>query len=208
MWSVSDVISVRCDQCLMWSVCDVISVRCDQCLMWSVFDVISVRCDQCLMWSVSDVISVWCDQCLMWSVSDVISVRSDQCAMWSVEVAPTPRWLARAGDLHLLDGELVVVRQLLTSLNSETQQRPALTLAVERLTSRWHCTKSSDCQVRVRGVPSNCYRVNVTKVVIGAYMWHWWLVQILWHLPYVFSSFCCLIYYTVTFATCWYMGWV
>ena len=26
---------------------------------------------------------------------------------------------------------------------------------------------------------------------------------------YVFSSFCCLMnYYTVTFATCWYMGWV
>ena len=40
-------------------------------------------------------------------------------------------------------------------------------------------------------------------------MWQWWLVQILWHIPYVFSSFCCLMnYYTVTFATCWYMGWV
>ena len=34
----------------------------------------------------------------------------------------------------------------------------------------WHCTKSSDCQVRVRGAPSNVYRVNVTKAVIGAYM--------------------------------------
>ena len=74
---------------------------------------------------------------------------------------------------------------------------------------RWHCTKSSDCQVRVRGAPSNVYGVNVTKAVIGAYMWQWWLVQILWHLPYVFSSFWCLMnYYTVTFATCWYMGWV
>ena len=74
---------------------------------------------------------------------------------------------------------------------------------------RWHCTKSSDCQVRVRGAPSNVYGVNVTKAVIGAYMWQWWLVQILWHLPCVFSSFCCLMnYYTVTFATCWYMGWV
>ena len=74
---------------------------------------------------------------------------------------------------------------------------------------RWHCTKSSDCQVRVRGAPSNVYGVNLTKAVIGAYMWQWWLVQILWHLPYVFSSFCCLMnYYTVTFATCWYMGWV
>ena len=74
---------------------------------------------------------------------------------------------------------------------------------------RWHCTKSSDCQVRVRGAPSNVYGVNVTKAVIGAYMWQWWLVQILWHLPCVFSSICCLMnYYTVTFATCWYMGWV
>ena len=74
---------------------------------------------------------------------------------------------------------------------------------------RWHCTKSSDCQVRVRGAPWNVYGVNVTKAVIGAYMWQWWLVHILWHLPYVFSSFCCLMnYYTVTFATCWYMGWV
>ena len=36
--------------------------------------------------------------------------------------------------------------------------------------SRWHCTKSSDCQVRVRGAPSNVYGVNVTKAVIGAYM--------------------------------------
>ena len=73
----------------------------------------------------------------------------------------------------------------------------------------WHCTRSSDCQVRVRGAPSNVYGVNVTKAVIGAYMWQWWLVQILWHLPCVFSSFCCLMnYYTVTFATCWYMGWV
>ena len=72
---------------------------------------------------------------------------------------------------------------------------------------RWHCTKSSDCQVRVRGAPSNVYGVNVTKAVIGAYMWQWWLVQILWHLPYVFSSFSCLMnYYTVTFATCWYLG--
>ena len=34
---------------------------------------------------------------------------------------------------------------------------------------RWHCTNSSDCQVRVLGAPSNCYGVNVTKVVIGAY---------------------------------------
>ena len=51
--------------------------------------------------------------------------------------------------------------------------------------------------------------VNVTKAVIGAYMWQWWLVQILWHLHYAFSSFCCLVnYYTVTFATCWYIGWV
>ena len=32
---------------------------------------------------------------------------------------------------------------------------------------RWHCTKSSDCQVRVRGEPSNLYGVNVTKAVIG-----------------------------------------
>ena len=74
---------------------------------------------------------------------------------------------------------------------------------------RWHCTKSSDCQVRVRGAPWNLYGVNVSTAVIGAYMWQWWLVQILWHLPYVFSSFCCLMnYYTVTFATCWYMGLV
>ena len=36
--------------------------------------------------------------------------------------------------------------------------------------SRWHCTKSSDCQVRVRGAPSNVYGVNVMKAVIGAYM--------------------------------------
>ena len=35
---------------------------------------------------------------------------------------------------------------------------------------RWHCTKSSDCQVRVRGAQSNLYGVNVTKAVIGAYM--------------------------------------
>ena len=41
---------------------------------------------------------------------------------------------------------------------------------VEDLFSRWHCTKSSDCQVRVRGAPSNVYGVNVTKAVIGAYM--------------------------------------
>ena len=60
-----------------------------------------------------------------------------------------------------------------------------------------------------QGAPWNVYGVIVTKAVIGAYMWQWWLVQILWHLPYVFSSFCCLMnYYTVTFATCWYMGWV
>ena len=43
-------------------------------------------------------------------------------------------------------------------------------ILVSRITSRWHCTKSSDCQVRVRGAPSNCYGVNVTKAVIGAYM--------------------------------------
>ena len=35
---------------------------------------------------------------------------------------------------------------------------------------RWHCTKSSDCQVGVRGAPSNLYGVHVTKAVIGAYM--------------------------------------
>ena len=35
---------------------------------------------------------------------------------------------------------------------------------------RWHCTKSSDWQVRVRGAPSNLYGVNVTKAAIGAYM--------------------------------------
>ena len=35
---------------------------------------------------------------------------------------------------------------------------------------RWHCTKSSDCQVRVRGAQSNLYGVNVTKAVIGTYM--------------------------------------
>ena len=35
---------------------------------------------------------------------------------------------------------------------------------------RWHCTKSSDFQVRVGGAPSNLYGVNVTKAVIGAYM--------------------------------------
>ena len=76
-----------------------------------------------------------------------------------------------------------------------------------RISYRWHCIKSSDCQVRVRSAPSNLYGVNATKV--GAYMWQWWLVQILWHLPYVFSSFWCLMnYYTVTFDTCWYMGWV
>ena len=34
----------------------------------------------------------------------------------------------------------------------------------------WHCTKSSDCQVRVRGASSNLYGVNVTKAVIGEYM--------------------------------------
>ena len=74
---------------------------------------------------------------------------------------------------------------------------------------RWHWSISGDCQVRVGGAPWNCYGVNVTKAVIGAYMWQWWLVQILWHLPCVFSSFCCLMnYYTVTFATRWYMGWV
>ena len=33
-----------------------------------------------------------------------------------------------------------------------------------------HLTKSSDCQVRVGGAPSNLYGVNVTKAVIGAYM--------------------------------------
>ena len=31
---------------------------------------------------------------------------------------------------------------------------------------RWHCTKSSDCQVRVRGAPWNCYGVNVTNAYI------------------------------------------
>ena len=36
---------------------------------------------------------------------------------------------------------------------------------------RWHCTKSSDCQVRVRGAPSNLYGVNVTKAVIGVYIY-------------------------------------
>ena len=73
----------------------------------------------------------------------------------------------------------------------------------------WHCTKSSDCQVRVWGAPWNCYGVNLTKALIGAYMWQWWHVQILWHLPYVFSSFCWLMNYcTVTFATCWYIGCV
>ena len=35
---------------------------------------------------------------------------------------------------------------------------------------RWHCTKSSDCQVSVGGATSNLYGVNVTKAVIGAYM--------------------------------------
>ena len=35
---------------------------------------------------------------------------------------------------------------------------------------RWHCTKSSDCRVRVQGAPSNVYGVNVMKVVIGVYM--------------------------------------
>ena len=35
---------------------------------------------------------------------------------------------------------------------------------------RWHCIKTSDCQVRVRGAPSNVYGVNVTKAVTGAYM--------------------------------------
>ena len=35
---------------------------------------------------------------------------------------------------------------------------------------RWHCTKSSDYQVRVRGAPSNCYGVNVMQAVSGAYM--------------------------------------
>ena len=38
------------------------------------------------------------------------------------------------------------------------------------VSGRWHCTKSSDCQVRVRGAPSNCYGVNITKAVIGTYM--------------------------------------
>ena len=41
-----------------------------------------------------------------------------------------------------------------------------------------------------------CYRSPRTKshkTVIGAYMWQWWLVQILWHMPYVFSSFYCLM---------------
>ena len=71
--------------------------------------------------------------------------------------------------------------------------------------SRWHCTKSSDCQVRGRGAPSNLHGVNGTKAAIGAYiMWEWWLVQILCHLPYVFKSFCCLMNYY----TCWYLGWV
>ena len=33
--------------------------------------------------------------------------------------------------------------------------------------------------------------------VSGEYMWQWLLVQILWHVPYVFSSFYCLKnYYT------------
>ena len=35
---------------------------------------------------------------------------------------------------------------------------------------RWHCTNSSDCQVRVGGAPWNCYGVNIMKAVIGAYM--------------------------------------
>ena len=42
--------------------------------------------------------------------------------------------------------------------------------AAEQSKYRWHCTKSSDCQVRVRGARSNVYGVNVTKAVIGAYM--------------------------------------
>ena len=48
----------------------------------------------------------------------------------------------------------------------------------------------SDCQVRVR-----CdWCIYVTVVTCA---------DILTHLPYVFSSFCCLMnYYTVTFATC------
>ena len=42
------------------------------------------------------------------------------------------------------------------------------------------------------------------KAVIGEYMWQRWLVQILWHLPYVFSSFWCVMnYYTVTYA--WFL---
>ena len=41
---------------------------------------------------------------------------------------------------------------------------------VLHLCQRWHFTKSSDCQVRVRGAPSHLYGVNVTKAVIGAYM--------------------------------------
>ena len=42
---------------------------------------------------------------------------------------------------------------------------------------RWHHTKSSDCQVKVRDAPSNLYGVNVTKAVIGAYMLQRLLVQ-------------------------------
>ena len=44
----------------------------------------------------------------------------------------------------------------------------SLLVVIEREEYRWHCTKSSDCQVRVRGAPSNLYGVNVKKAVIGA----------------------------------------
>ena len=65
-----------------------------------------------------------------------------------------------------------------------------------------HCLKVALHQIKwLPGQSSRCTS-SVTKAVIGAYMWQWWLVQILWHLPYVFSSFSCKLlkwYVTVCF---------
>ena len=60
MWTVFDVDSVCCGQCLMWTVFAVDSVCCGQCLLWSVFAVDSVCCGQCLLWTVFAVDSVCC----------------------------------------------------------------------------------------------------------------------------------------------------
>ena len=51
----------------------------------------------------------------------------------------------------------------------------------------------------LRGQSSRCTLkyINVMKAVIGAYIWRWLFVQILWHIPYAFGRFYCLMnFYT------------